>query len=160
MPGTDVSVSADDYLYFVGRALDGMAAIVRELGDSLACTRPDLPGANTPYGLLTHCLGVVEYWAGRLVAGRTIDRDRAAEFDAVGTVDVLVARVEAGFAQLRADVARSSSAAPLVHEPDAWAVGPDRPLTQGAALLHVYEELAQHHGQMEILRDEVRAGAR
>jgi hypothetical protein len=25
--------------------------------------------------------------------------------------------------------------------------------TQGAALLHAYEELAQHHGQMEITRD-------
>jgi len=25
--------------------------------------------------------------------------------------------------------------------------------TQGAVLIHVYEELAQHHGQMEITRD-------
>ncbi|HEV7205431.1 MAG TPA: DUF664 domain-containing protein [Jatrophihabitans sp.] len=160
MMAMNVSVSADDYLYFVGRALGGMDAIVRELGDARAGERASLPGANSPYGLLTHCLGVVEYWAGHLVAGRTIERDRATEFDATGPVDDLLARSAAVFAQLRIDVVGSSPAAPLRHEPDGWAVGPDRPLTQGAALLHVYEELAQHHGQMEILHDAVRDSAR
>ena len=28
--------------------------------------------------------------------------------------------------------------------------------TQGAVLLHIYEELAQHHGQMEITWDVLR----
>ena len=37
-------------------------------------------------------------------------------------------------------------------------MGPDRTLNQGAALLHVYEELSQHYGQMEITRDVLRAG--
>jgi len=32
-------------------------------------------------------------------------------------------------------------------------LGPARALTQGAALQHVFEELAQHHGQMESIRD-------
>lgn len=160
MAATNVSVSDEDYLYFVGRALDGMSAIVRELGDADAVRRPELPGANSPYGLLTHCLGVVEYWAGRLVAGRSIVRDRTGEFGAAGPVDELVARVAAVFAQLRLDVAGSASSAPLVHAPDAWAQGPDRSLNQGSALLHVYEELAQHHGQMQILRDALTAGAR
>jgi hypothetical protein len=30
-------------------------------------------------------------------------------------------------------------------------------MTQGEVLLHVYEELAQHRGQMEITRDVLRA---
>jgi bifunctional pyridoxal-dependent enzyme with beta-cystathionase and maltose regulon repressor activities/uncharacterized damage-inducible protein DinB len=153
-----VSVSADDYLYFVTRAVRGMADIVAELGDELATTNPDLPGANTPYGLLTHCLGVVEYWAGTLVAGRDVDRDRDAEFGATGTVAGLLERVEQVLDGLAADVAGSEPGAPLRRRPDAWAVGPDRPLTQGAALLHLYEELAQHHGQLEVLRDALRAG--
>ncbi|MEV1179628.1 hypothetical protein, partial [Nonomuraea sp. NPDC049784] len=63
-------ISDDDYLYYVDRALDGMTGIVAGLGDRLANTRPPLPGANSPYALLTHCLGVVSYWAGQLVAGR------------------------------------------------------------------------------------------
>lgn len=148
-----ISVSDDDYLYFVSRAVRGMAGIVSELGDDRACAKPDLPGANTPYGLLTHCLGVVEYWAGRLVAGRAVERDRSAEFGATGSVADLLTRVDDVLARLAGDVAGSMSEESVRREPDAWAVGPDRPLTQGGVLLHVYEEVAQHHGQLEVIRD-------
>jgi cystathionine beta-lyase len=153
-----VSLPDDDYLYFVGRAVRGMANIVADLGDGRACAKPDLPGANSPYGLLTHCLGVVEYWAGKLVAGRDVARDRDTEFDATGSVAELLERVDAVLAQLALDVAAATSDAPLAHEPEAWAIGPDRQLTQGGVLLHVYEEVAQHHGQMEVLRDALRVG--
>src|SRR5262245_32692364 len=88
-------VDADDYLYFCDRALDGMATIVAGLGDDLANRRPSLPGASSPYALLTHCLGVVQYWAGHLVAGRDLDRDRDAEFVASGPVAGLLSRAEA-----------------------------------------------------------------
>lgn len=145
-------ISAEEYLYYTDRALDGMVRIVTELGDERAGRRP-LPGANSPFALLTHCLGVVEYWAGTLVAGRPSRRDRDAEFTAEGRVGDLVARVGRVRAQFAADVR-----AAVPHEaprgtPPAGFQGPDRVATQGAALQHVFEELAQHHGQMEILRD-------
>ncbi|GAA2615387.1 DinB family protein [Paractinoplanes durhamensis] len=152
-------ISRDDYLYFAGRALDGMAGIVAELGDDLANVRP-LPGANSAYALLTHCLGVVGYWAGALVSGREVTRDRAAEFTASGPVAPLLARVEAAREQLAADVLAADPDAPLHAVPVSSFQGPARGLTRGGALFHVYEELAQHHGQMEILRDAIRAGAR
>jgi len=69
-------ISADDFLWFVDEALNGMVAIVSELGDEGANRRPDLPGANSAYAILFHCLGVMEYWGGQVVAGRTIERDR------------------------------------------------------------------------------------
>jgi len=155
-----VTVSGDDYLYFVERAVRGMAGIVTELGDELCCARPCLPGANSAYGLVTHCLGVLDYWGGRLVAGRPVHRDRAAEFDATGTVADLMRQVDDALRRLRADVAGSSSYAPLAGEPDPAALGPDRPLTQGAALVHLYEEVAQHHGQLQVLRDVLRGAVR
>jgi putative C-S lyase len=151
-----VGVSSADYLYFVERAVGGMAVIVADLGDDLACTRPDLPGANSAYGLLTHCLGVIRYWGGRLVAGREIERDREREFEATGSVTDLLAETEAVLAQLRIDIETVDSEGDLAREPDVWAQGPGRKLNQGAALLHLYEEMAQHHGQMEVLRDLLR----
>jgi hypothetical protein len=152
-------IGTEEYLYFVDRALDGMAAVLLELGDELANLRPDLPGANSPYAIVTHCLGVVEYWAGHLVAGRPVARDRPAEFLASGPVDELAARVAAAKRQLRVDVAAADPVAPLRHTPpaDYLATGPG--LSQGAALLHVYEELAQHHGHVEMTRDVLRRGA-
>lgn len=146
-------IGADDFLMFVDRALTGMIAIVEDLGDELTNRRPALPGANSPFALLTHCCGVIEYWAGALVAGRTVTRDRASEFLASGPVAPLVARVRAVRAQLADDVAAANPAAALRAEPPAHYLGPRGIATQGAALQHVYEELAQHHGQMEILRD-------
>ncbi|GIH59693.1 hypothetical protein Msi02_05100 [Microbispora siamensis] len=152
-------IDKDDYLYFARRALDGMTGIVAELGDDLANVRPPFPGANSPHALLTHCLGVVSYWAGALVAGREVVRDRDAEFAAAGPVGPLLERAAAVRDQLAADVRAARPAEPLRGTPPAAFLGPDRELTQGAALLHVYEELAQHHGQMEILRDWIAASA-
>jgi hypothetical protein len=130
-----------------------MAAILDELGDDLANLRPDLPEANSPYAIVTHCLGVAEFWAGQLVAGRQVHRDRPAEFTASGAVDELISRIDAAKRQLRHDLAAAEPAAPLRHEPPEDYLVTTPGLTQGGALLHVYEELAQHHGQLEITRD-------
>jgi Protein of unknown function (DUF664) len=149
-------ITGEDYLYFVDRALDGMADVLWDLGDGLVNVRPDLPGANSPYAIVTHCLGVVEYWAGHLVAGRVVERDRAAEFTAAGRVDDLIARVQLAKRRLRDDIAGVDPAAPLRHEPPADYLATKPELTRGGALLHVYEELSQHLGQLEITRDVIR----
>jgi DinB family protein len=146
-------ISTADLLWYVDEAIDGMVAIVTELGDDLANRRPDLPGANSPYAVLHHCLGVMAYWGGHVVAGRTIERDRDAEFRAAGTVADLVERTRAARRQLAADLEHL-----VPGDPPRGAVAPEdaaMPLgrTQGGAVVHVYEELAQHRGQMEGCRD-------
>ncbi len=148
-----VAITGEDFLFFADRAVGGMSTILGELGDELANTRPALPGANTPFALLTHCLGVMEYWGGHLVAGRPVRRDRQAEFHAAGPVALLRDGAARALEVLRDDVRASRPGAPLHAEPDPGALGPRRELTRDSALQHLYEELAQHHGQMEIMRD-------
>jgi hypothetical protein len=148
-----VMVSVEDFLWYVDDALDGMVAIVTTLGDERASEAPHLRGANSPYAVLTHCLGVMEYWGGQVIAGRRIERDRPAEFVATGRVTDLVDRVRKSREQFSRDLADfEPGAAPrgLVEPDDA-----DLPLgrTQGGALMHIFQELAQHYGQMEITRD-------
>jgi Protein of unknown function (DUF664) len=150
-------IDVDDFLYFVDEALEGMVAVVTELGDELANRRLDLPGANSPYAILYHCLGVMEYWGGAMVAGRSIERDRDAEFRASGRVGELVRRTWQARRRLDADIADMEPLAPPrgTPEPD----DAELPLarTQGGVLIHVYEELAQHRGQVEVTRDVLRA---
>jgi hypothetical protein len=150
-------ITRAQFLYFAVRALNGMTGIVEGLGDDLANRRPDLPGANSPYALLTHCLGVVDYWSGVLVAGHADGRgrDRDAEFTASGPVAPLVARARSAVDQLRRDVDAAVPRKALRDVPPPDFLGPDLELDQGGALLHVFEELAQHHGQMEVLRDAI-----
>ncbi len=150
-------ISIDDFLYYVDDALDGMVQIVNELGDDLASRRPDVPGANSPFAILTHCLGVMEYWGGEIVAGRSIVRDRPAEFRATGRVAELTDETERARRQLRADVAALDPFGPPCGDPHAEDATLPLARTQGGALLHIYEELAQHRGQMEITRDVLRA---
>ncbi len=151
-------ISVEDYMWFVDEALDGMVAIVTKLGDDKANRRPDIPGANSPYVILHHCLGVMEYWGGHVVAGRPTQRDRDAEFGAYGPVDELVDRTRAARAKLVADIADLDPGAPPRNPPDdeddaAAPIG----RTQGGVLIHIFEELAQHRGQMEGYRDVILA---
>ncbi|OLE28948.1 MAG: hypothetical protein AUG44_05960 [Actinobacteria bacterium 13_1_20CM_3_71_11] len=126
-----MGIEPDAVASYVDRAVEAMADIVGDLGDDLANTRPGLPGANSPYAILRHCLGVMEFWGGHVVAGRAVDRDRAAEFRASGPTP-------RGGAATRPDELEFVS--------------------QGHALLHVMEEVCQHLGQMEITRDLLRQG--
>jgi hypothetical protein len=146
-------VAAADYLWFAELALGEMTRIVSELGDDLANRRPSLAGANSPYAILTHCLGVLEYWAGATVAGRSIARDRDAEFTARGDVATLCRRAEDARNRLRKDLSgldpwsTPGSVRPDLADPVPYSE------TKGAVLLHILEELFQHLGQMEITRD-------
>jgi hypothetical protein len=146
-------ISVDDYLYYVDEALDGMVKIVSDLGDELANQRPDLPGSNSPYVILHHCLGVMEYWGGELVAGRGVQRDRDAEFRASGPVAELVERARRARRQLASDIADLDPFGPLRGLPNPKDADLPLTTTQGGALIHIHEELAQHRGQMEGCRD-------
>jgi hypothetical protein len=152
-----VAVAVADYLWFADLALGGMAGIVEDLGDELANRRPSFPEANTPYAILTHCLGVMEYWAGATVAGRSIERDRAAEFTASGPVAPLLARAAEAQQRLADDLVGLDPWC----EPASVHRNPDDPVpyseTKGAVLFHVLEELFQHLGQMEITSDALKA---
>ena len=154
-----MGISVDELVSYVERAVGQMADIVGELGDDLANRRPALPGVNSPYAILRHCLGVMEFWGGQVVAGRVVQRDRAAEFRASGPVAALIAAAQDGKASFRADAAKADPGAPPrgTHP----GMGPDEleTRTQGSALLHVLEEVTQHLGQLELTRDVLRNAA-
>ena len=141
-------ISSEEFLQFCDKALDAYAGILRDLGDDLVCVRPDLPGANTAFGLTAHVVGVMGFWA------RTTNLGVA-----TGTVDQALALLAFGRSRLHEDVADAADFRARPTKPP-----PDRPddeyATQGAVLLHVYEELAQHVGQLEIIRDALRAATR
>ena len=148
-------IDKDTYLRYCDDALVAMRDLVMGLGDDLANRRPDLPGANSPFAILTHCLGVVAHWASTVNLGLVVPRDRDAEFRATGTVVDLARDTDA----IRRAFAQWVEAADV----DAPPVNPSRydgaPTTQGEVLLHVYEELAQHRGHLEITRDVLQADA-
>lgn len=138
---------------YTERALDAITEIVAALGDETANRRPDLPGANSPYVILRHCLGVMDFWGGQVVAGRDVQRDRAAEFRASGSVGTLIESAQEAKRQFRADAAAADPAAPARGSHPTTGPGELETRSQGDALLHVMEEVIQHLGQLELTRD-------
>jgi len=144
---------ADEIIPFVERHLDEMVGIVTELGDAKVNQRPDLREANTPYAIVNHCTCVVNWWGGYQIAGRDVERDRPAEFTGCGDVASLATAVAKTKTRLRNDLADVDLTAPVVDPgqyPEKHIV---RTWTKAAALVHLLEELAQHHGQLDLTRD-------
>ena len=155
-----VVIPVSVYLWFVDLAVGPMTAIVEELGDELVNRRPPFRDTNSAFVILTHCLGVMEYWGGATVAERPVQRDRSAEFTASGDVAGLLRRTEHASRRLREDlVGLNAVAAPVSVRRD-----PDEPVpyteSKGAVLVHILEELFQHLGQMEVTRDALVAAQR
>ncbi len=146
-------ISLDEYLSCCDRALDAYADIVTALGDDLVSTRLDgIPGSNSAFALVTHVFGMTARWVRTVNLGIVVPRDRDAEFTATGTVAEALALLDATRARLHEDSRAASPRerpADPAHEND----GTIAYATQGEVLLHVYEELAQHLGQLEVTRD-------
>jgi hypothetical protein len=159
LPGNGLSMDQNEYVYFLRRAFDGMLRALEELGDQLGNTPPALPGANSAYAIVYHCVAVADYWTGHVIAGRAVDRDRPSEFIATGTASGLRVEIEALLGRLESDLATVAPAGPPRNSPPADFQGPDRGLSVMGVQLHVLEELAQHHGQVQITRDLLLKGA-
>lgn len=150
------SLVADAFLAITGASLSSMTEILRDLGDEPANTKPDLPGANSPYAIVFHCVAVIEYWAGSVIAGLKIPRDRAAEFTATGRIDDLITRVD----EVRSRLPEWVNVAVREGIRDRTVMGTTRPelatATPEWVLTHLVRELAQHLGQLELTRDVLR----
>lgn len=64
------------------------------LNDEAANWRPLREGTNSIYAILSHLIGVDKYWVRQVICGESIQRDRAAEFQASGRLSELVSRWE------------------------------------------------------------------
>jgi hypothetical protein len=150
-------ITVAEYLGHCDRALDAYAEVVIRLGDDLVNARLDVPGSNSAFALVAHITGMAARWGRTVNRGIHVPRDRDAEFAATGTVEEALGLIE----QTRAGLHEDAHAASLGEEPVDPAREEDGSMsyaTQGDALLHVYEELRQHLGQLEVTRDVLLAG--
>ena len=115
-------ITSEEFLTFCDSAFEEWAGVLAELGDDLVSVRPDVPGANTAFGLTAHIGGVIDFWGRTTNRGMVVPRDRPAEFLATGTVAQALALLDQGRAHLHEDVAAADvSAAPANPSRTTWA---------------------------------------
>jgi uncharacterized damage-inducible protein DinB len=112
-----------------------------------------LPETNTLFALATHLVGSGEFWVLALAGGRTIARDREAEFHASGTLAELVTRYERWIADLHEvldtlpdEVMERIATPPSTYMPRT----PDQVMTVRDCLLHAVEHAALHQGHIQL----------
>ncbi|HLZ73255.1 MAG TPA: DinB family protein [Dehalococcoidia bacterium] len=115
----------------------------------------DLPETNSLFTLATHLFGAGEFWTLALGAGRTVPRDRAAEFTASGSFADLAARCRRWIAEVHdafdslPDAALDKTLTP----PTAYrGTLPEGEMTARECLLHAVEHGALHLGHIQLTR--------
>lgn len=148
-------ISIDDFLLFCDRTLDGMVSAIEGLSDAEVNWLPSLPEPNSAFQLVIHATAAGEYWVDHIVLGNSTTRDRDAEFVSEGSTQSALDAIER-LRQLLHDRGPKLAAAPSIAVPvERGSIAPEQ-WTVGAALIHVYEELAQHLGHLEITVDLLR----
>lgn len=148
-------ITVDDFIVFCRRTIGSFVTAVGQLDDEQVNRAPNLPGANTPFQITVHAMGAARWWTEHIVCGHPSSRDRTGEFAAAGTVADAVETAEHTMAmleQLRPELESATSLANEARTSDPL----DADWTVGAALIHAYEELAQHLGHLQITVDLVR----
>ncbi len=149
-----VVLGSDEARAFIELALDQMMANADTLGPKVS-DRPELEDSNSVFGLVTHCLGVADWWLDHVVLGNPTTRDRTSEFESAGTLADLEHKVDGFRARLPGllrDVTQTSE--PVSAHLEAVTASSRRwPWTTGAIVLHVVEELFQHAGHVDITTD-------
>ena len=148
-----MAVTVADLLTFCNRTIAGHLRAVNRLGDDLLNSAPPRPDASTPFQLVTHAFAACEWWCAHIICGRPSDRERQGEFVATGSTADLQ-RAADRLRDLLADLGPELEAATALANPP---VTTEMPLvgewTTGAAMIHAYEELAQHLGHLEMTVD-------
>lgn len=147
-----MDITVDDFIVFCERTIDGMRRSLTRLDDTTVNALPAIPAPNSPYQLVTHALAACEWWVAHIICGRPSDRDRAADFTSAGTVAELGRRADEVVDRLHELRPALAAATVLAHEART-SIPLDREWTVGAAMIHAYEELAQHLGHLEITVD-------
>lgn len=123
-----------------------------------------VPDANSLFAIATHTVGMGEFWVLSLVGGRTVARNRPAEFQATGQGAALIARFQQWLQDIHAvlDPLPDAALHQQVQPPREYSItgGLDEgPLTVFDCLLHVVEHTATHLGHIQLTADFLQSGA-
>lgn len=140
--------------HYLRHAFGGIEHVLDRLDDDTVNVRPDGWGTNSVAGLVVHCCALSVSWFEMPGLGRESERDRDAEFVATATVAQLRSQIADTVARLDPLVDEFCTGPTATdHEFRMFLPGEDH--SDAALVLHVFEELFQHLGHMEVTADAV-----
>jgi uncharacterized damage-inducible protein DinB len=139
------------YLTELGILRGQIRDAIKGLSDEAANWHPFPSGANSIYAILSHLIGVDEFWVKQIIAGQKIQRDRDAEFRSSGSLSELSGRWEQAWKDVEAILAKLNSS--QLMESRVSPFRPERgPITVQWVVLHLISHYAIHLGHLQITR--------
>lgn len=145
-------MSADTLRHYLRHVFAGMEKVLDRVDDTTVNLRPDGWGTNSVAGLVVHCCELAPSWFETPGLGRASERHRESEFTTEATVAELRSRIadsRARCERLACDLTIGPTAGD--HPFREFLPGGDR--SDAALVIHVFEELFQHLGHMEVTAD-------
>ncbi len=133
----------------VGQSLDGLT-------DAQLATRP-VATANSPYTIANHVIEATRVYALGFGCGRSVSRDRQAEFESpVTSVEEVTQRLRTLDDELEAALSILASETlddRLIPARELWGTGPIREISRREALIESVRHAALHLGELRLTRD-------
>ncbi len=136
--------------------LDRIVGGLDGLSEAQLNWRPPFEGANSAYVIAAHTLGNARAWVIGIACGRSLGRDRPAEFRAAGSFEELAAEKE----KLLADIEEALGGLDpseldrrLTPTQELWGEGPVYEISVRQAFIEVIEHASIHLGQLHITRE-------
>jgi uncharacterized damage-inducible protein DinB len=122
---------------------------IKGMGDEAANWRPLPQGTNSVYAILSHIVGVDNFWVRQVITGEAVKRDREAEFAAAGKLSELVDRWAGAWAEIESILSQLSPT--QLMETRTIATRPEfRGITVQWIILHLISHYATHLGHIQL----------
>ncbi len=144
-----MDIDIQGYLTEFGILRGQIRDAIKEMGDEAANWRPLPQGTNSVYAILSHIIGVDNFWVRQVIIGEPVKRDREAEFAASGNLAELVDRWERSWVDTQSMLGKLSNAQLLESR-----TIPGRPefanITVKWIVLHLISHYATHLGHVQL----------
>ena len=144
-----MEIEVQGYLTEFGILRGQIRDAIKGMGDEAANWHPLPQGTNSVYAILSHIIGVDNFWVRQVIIGETVKRDREAEFAASGNLAELVDRWERAWVDTESMLGKLSSAQLLEIR-----TVPRRPefasITVQWIVLHLISHYATHLGHVQL----------
>jgi uncharacterized damage-inducible protein DinB len=122
------------------------------LDDEAANWQPLQTDTNSIYAILTHILGVDNFWVRQVIGGQTVQRNREAEFKASGKIAELLPKWEAAWIEIGSLLGKLDHKQLLEVRTRPFSSEQKELITVQWVILHVVTHYATHLGHIQLTR--------
>jgi uncharacterized damage-inducible protein DinB len=131
---------------------EDISKVVRGLDDEAANWQPLQSDTNSIYAILTHIMGVDNFWVRQVIGGQTVQRNREAEFRASGKIAELLPVWEVTWIEIKSMLGKLDHKQLSEVRSRPFSSQQKESITVQWVILHLITHYATHLGHVQLTR--------